>query len=153
MRVSVFLYACFIYLCTTADTVSSDSLPILFKFVTLNVAICIVCLHFGSFCCLSSVADFWNLSRSRPFSTLAKSDGVYVCGLSVGHGYLSMDVFILINRSHSNRWAAVVPRLNWRSWPLSCEIHTSRTMLGIALGRQRVYSHTFTSIMPLTMGT
>ena len=29
--------------------------------------------------------------------------------LSVGHGYLSMAVFILIYRSHSYRWAAVDP--------------------------------------------
>ena len=35
--------------------------------------------------------------------TRAKSDAVYVCGLSVGHGYVSMSVFILIYRSHSNR--------------------------------------------------
>ena len=30
-----------------------------------------------------------------------------------GHGYLSMAVFILIYRSHSYRWAAVVPRSKW----------------------------------------
>ena len=49
----------------------------------------------SSFCCLSSVVDFskrTNLSRMRPFFTRAKSDAVYVCGLSVGHGYLSMAV-------------------------------------------------------------
>ena len=34
--------------------------PILLKVLTLNVAICIICLHFSSFCCLSSVADFSN---------------------------------------------------------------------------------------------
>ena len=33
-----------------------------------------------------------NLSRTRPFFTRAKSDAVCVCGLSVGHGYLSMAV-------------------------------------------------------------
>ena len=32
-------------LCSTADAVSSGSCPILFKVLTLNVAICIVCLH------------------------------------------------------------------------------------------------------------
>ena len=47
-------------LCSTADAVSSGSWPILFKILTLNVAICIVCLHFRSFCCLRSVADFSN---------------------------------------------------------------------------------------------
>ena len=87
--------------------------PILLNVLTLNGAICIVCLHFSSFCCLSSVADFSNTeARARPFFTRAKSDAVYVCGLSVGHGYLSMAVFILIYRSHSYRWAAVVPRSN-----------------------------------------
>ena len=81
-------------LCSTSDAISSGSWPILFRVLTLNVAICIVCLHFSSFCLsLSSVADFskhWgqgsNLSRTRPFFTRAKSDAVYICGLSVGHG-------------------------------------------------------------------
>ena len=116
--------------CSVADAVSSGSWPILFRVLTLNVAICIVCLHFSSFC-LSSVADFFfeqgsNLSRTRPFFTRAKSDAVYVCGLSMSHGYLSMAVFILIYRSHSYRWAAVVPRSNWQSWALTWKTHTFR---------------------------
>ena len=145
-------------LCSTADAVSSGSCPILFRVLTLNVAICIVCLHFSSFCCLSSVADFSNTEASAPtsagrapFFTCNKSDAVYVCDLSVGHGYLSMAVFILIYRSHSYRWAAVVLRSNWQSWALSRKTHTFRTRLGIALSGQRVYSHTFTSIMLLPM--
>ena len=81
-------------LCSTAYAVTSGSCPILFKGLTLNVAICIVCLHFSSFCCLCSVADFSN--TEAPFFTCVKCDAVYVCGLSVGHGYLSMAVFILI---------------------------------------------------------
>ena len=122
-------------LCSTADAVSSGSWPILFKVLTLNVAICIVCLHFSSFCCLSSEADFSNTAaRTHLVFTRGKSDSVYVCDLSVGHGYLSMAVFILIYRSHSYRWEAVVPRPNWRSWALSRETHTSRTRLGIAFG-------------------
>ena len=44
-------------LCSTADAVCSGSCPILFKVQTLNIAICIVCLHFSSFSCLSFVAD------------------------------------------------------------------------------------------------
>ena len=44
-------------LCSTAAAVSSGSCPILFKVPTLNVAICIVCLHFSSFYGLSSVAE------------------------------------------------------------------------------------------------
>ena len=51
-----------------ADAVSSGSSPILFKVLTLNVAICIVCLPFSIFCCLSSVADFSN-ARSSVSST------------------------------------------------------------------------------------
>ena len=83
-------------LCSSADAISSGSCPIVCKVLTLNVAICSVCLHFSSFDCLSSVADFSsqgsNLSMTRPFFTRAKSDAVCVCGLSVGHGYLSMAV-------------------------------------------------------------
>ena len=141
-------------LCSTADAVRSGSWPILFKVQTLNVTVCIVCLHFSNICCLSSVADFRTRrpghqpQQDTPRFTCAKSDAVYVCGLSVGHGYLSMAVFILNYSSDSYRGAAVVPRLNWRSWALSRVSHTSRTRtrIGIAFGRQKVYSHTFTSI-------
>ena len=119
---SVWVYRCsciqvMSILCSMADAVSSGSGPILFRVLTLNVAICIVCLHFSS---LSSVADFSNTeARTRPFFTRAKSDAVCECGLSMSHGYLSIAVFILIYRSHSYRWAAVVPRSNWQSWALS----------------------------------
>ena len=34
----------------------------------LNITICIVCLHFSSFCCLSSVADFLNTEARAPTS-------------------------------------------------------------------------------------
>ena len=61
----VYRYSCMqimSILCSTADAVSSGSWPILFRVLTLNVTICIVCLHFSSFCLsLSSVADFWTL--------------------------------------------------------------------------------------------
>ena len=87
-------------LCSLADAISSGSCPILFKVLTLNVAICSVCLHFSSFDRLSSVADFSNTKARAPtsvghapFFTRTKSDAVCVCGLSVGHGYLSMVVF------------------------------------------------------------
>ena len=102
-----------------ADAVNPGSCPFLYKFLTLNVVIYIVCLHFGIFCYLSSVADFSNtkarapVSAGRaPFFTRAKSDVVYVCGLSVGHGYLPEAVFILIYGSHSYWWAATVPWSN-----------------------------------------
>ena len=55
-------------LCSTADAISSGSCPILFKVLTLNVAICIVCMHFSSFCCLNSVADFSNTEARAPTS-------------------------------------------------------------------------------------
>ena len=55
-------------LCSTADAISSGSCPILFKVLTLNVAICSVCLHFSSFCRLSSVADFSNTEARAPTS-------------------------------------------------------------------------------------
>ena len=56
-------------LCSTADAISSGSWPILFRVLTLNVAICIVYLHFSSFCLsLSSVADFSNTEARAPTS-------------------------------------------------------------------------------------
>ena len=145
-------------LCSTDDAVSSGSCPTLFKVLTLNVTICIVCLHFSNVCCLRSVADFSNTevraptSAGRtPFFTRAKSDAVFTCGLSVGHGYLSMA--ILIHRNQTYRWAVVVPRSNKLSWLLNRQIHTPRTWLGKALGRQRFYTLPFTSTMLLLMST
>ena len=55
-------------LCSTAYAISSCSCPILFKVLTLNVAISSVCLHFSSFCRLSSVADFSNTEARAPTS-------------------------------------------------------------------------------------
>ena len=55
-------------LCSSADAISSGSCPILFKVLTLNVAICSVCLHFSSFDCLSFVADFSNTEARAPTS-------------------------------------------------------------------------------------
>ena len=52
-----------------AKAVSSGSWPLLFKLLTFNVAICIVCLHFSNFCfSLSSVADFLNTGALAPTS-------------------------------------------------------------------------------------
>ena len=59
-----------------AEAVSSGSWPILFKVLTLNVTICIVCLHFSNFCFrLSSVADFLNTGSRVPTS----AGHMYVC--------------------------------------------------------------------------
>ena len=102
------------------DAVSSGSCPILFKVLTLNVAICIVRLHFSNFC-FRSEADFSNTEAWAPtsagrtpfFFTRVKSDAVWTGGLRVGHGNLSSAVFILFCRSHPYRWAAVVSRSNY----------------------------------------
>ena len=52
-----------------AETLSSGNCPILFKILTLNVAICIVRLHFSNFCFnLSSVADYLNTGVRAPTS-------------------------------------------------------------------------------------
>ena len=65
-------------LCSTADAVSSGSWPILSKVLTLNVAICIVCLHFSSFLLFELCSWFFkhwgqgsNLSRMCPPFLLA----------------------------------------------------------------------------------
>ena len=67
VRVSVFLYANYVYLMFYGWCDKFGSWPILFRVLTLNVAICIVCLHFSSFC-LSSVADFSNTEARAPTS-------------------------------------------------------------------------------------
>ena len=110
-------------LCSTANAVNSSSFPILFKVLTMNVAICIVCLHFSIFLLFELCSWFFehwgqasNLTRRRPFFTRAKSDAVFTCDLSVGHDYLSMAVFILIHRSQTYRWVAIVPRSNVVPW-------------------------------------
>ena len=52
-----------------ADAVNSGSCRILFKVLTLNVAICIVRLHFSNFCYLISVADLLNTEAKTPTSS------------------------------------------------------------------------------------
>ena len=51
-----------------ADAESSGICPILFKVLTLNIAICIVYLHFSNYCCLSPVADLSNSEAKVPTS-------------------------------------------------------------------------------------
>ena len=105
-------------LCSTANAISSSSCHILFKVLTLNVAICSVCLHFSRFCRLSSVADFRTL---RPGLQPQQDTPLFYpreerCGLCMWFecgSWLSFDgCFILFYRSHSYRGAAVVPRSN-----------------------------------------
>ena len=105
-------------LCSSADAISSGSCPILFKVLTLNVAICSVCLHFSSFDCLSSVADFSNTEARAPTSAgpapfLPREERCGLCMWFECGSWLSFDgCFILFYRSHSYRGAAVVPRSN-----------------------------------------
>ena len=70
LKSSVWVYRCSCLqimstLCSSADAVSSGSWPILFRVLTLNVAICIVCLHFSSF---SLSSDFSNTEARVPTS-------------------------------------------------------------------------------------
>ena len=86
-------------------------LSVLFKVLTLNVAICIALLHISNFCfCLSPMADFSKtraraptLAGSALFFTRAKSDAVWTCDLRMVHGNISLAVFNLINRCHPKR--------------------------------------------------
>ena len=100
-----------------ADAVSSASCLILFKVLTLNITICIVRLYFSNFC-FSLLLIFRTLGpglqaqQDAPFFTRVKSDEVWTSSSRVNHGNLSMAVFILIYRSHPDRWAAVVHRPN-----------------------------------------
>ena len=125
------IYSLWVYLCSCmhimsmlssiTDAVSSVSFPILFNVLTLNVAICIVCLHYSNFCfSLSAEADFSNTEARAPtsaghapFFTPSKSDAVWTGGLSVCHSNLLVTVFILLHRSHPYKWAAVVPWSNY----------------------------------------
>ena len=66
-------------LSSIAETVSSGNWRILFKVLTLNVAICLVRLYFSNFCfSLSSVAVAWAPASAvcAPFFTRAKRDAV-----------------------------------------------------------------------------
>ena len=77
-----------------AEAVSSVSWPILFKVLMVNVAICIVLLHFSNFCfSLSSVADFSNIGARVP--TPARRASFLpawraICGLTMSDGNLLM---------------------------------------------------------------
>ena len=69
-----------------AEAVSSSSWPILFKVLTLNIAICIVLLHLSNFC-LSSVADFSNTRARAP--TSAGYTPFYPC-----EGHCGLDMWL-----------------------------------------------------------
>ena len=100
--------------------VRSGSCPILFKVLTLNVAISIVRFHFSNFCfSLSSEADFSNTWARVPTSAgrapflparRAMWFGLIWVWVMIIFRWLC---FILMYRNHPNRWAAVVPRSNY----------------------------------------
>ena len=103
------------------DAVSSGSWLILLKVLTLNVAICIVLLHFSKFCfSWSSVADFLNTGAKAQTSVghapflptwrVMRFEYVVWVGVIKIFQWLC---FILIHKSHPKRWAAVVPQLNY----------------------------------------
>ena len=104
-----------------ADAVSSGSCPILFKVLTLNVAIRIVYLHFSNFCFLNSVAYLMNTEATTLISSGLTPFLTTRTTMRFGHVvWLWVMVifqwlfFFFIYRSHPYRWAAVVPRSNYR---------------------------------------
>ena len=103
-----------------AEAVSSGSWPILFKILTLSVAICIMRLYLSNLFLKFQLCSWFfktygqvsNFSRTHSFFTVAKNDAVLRFGLCVSHGKLSMAVLLFSsNRSHLNRWIAAVPWL------------------------------------------
>ena len=115
----VFLCSCkhiMSMLWSIANAVSHGSCPILFKVLTSNVTICIVRLHFSNFC-LSSVTDFSNAGARTPSSAgrthflparraMRFGQVVWVWVMVI---FQWLFLFSSI-KSHSYRWAAVVPR-------------------------------------------
>ena len=73
LPVSWYLYPRYVYICVLVFILCLLLCwPILFKVLTLNVAICIVCLHFSNFCCFSSVADFSN-TKARALTSAGRA--------------------------------------------------------------------------------
>ena len=67
-------------------------------YLTLNVTIYIVCLHFSSFCCLSSEADFSNTEARAPNSAgrtpflPVRRPMQFIYVVWVGHGHCYGDI-------------------------------------------------------------
>ena len=141
-----------------ADAVSSGSCPILFKVLTLSVAICIVCLHFGNFCCLSSVADFSN-TETRALTSAGHAHFLPVRrAMRFGYGvwvwvmviFQRLFLFSFTEANLIEEQQEFTDGTN-RSCPMSRRVNTPRTRLGIALSRQKVYLLAFTSTTLLPM--
>ena len=119
-------------LSSITDAISSGSWLILFKILTLNVAICIMHLNLSNFG-FCSVADFLITGRTHPALPARKVmqfDHVVWVWVLVIFRWLC---FILINRRHSNRWVTAVPRLNYLtlavdSWDSSAQDLVRRGM-------------------------
>ena len=88
------------------------------KFPSIFLSIHFLSIHVVQPCCSIVTATVWKKYG------LTLSDGsdrllwyiyiyIYIYIYGGGHGNPSMAVFILIFRSHPNRWAAVVSRLNY----------------------------------------
>ena len=113
-----------------ADAVSPGSCPILFKVRTLNVAICIVRLHFSNFC-LSSVADFSNTDARAPTSAgrtpfLPARRAMQfwqVVWLWVMVIFRWLFLFSSIDGTLIDEQQWFLDRTN-RSWPLNRRVHT-----------------------------
>ena len=90
--------------------ISSGSCPILFRVLTLNVAICSVCLHFSSFDCLSSVADFSNTEARAPTSSsfwllfTTEILGSFGGGLLGGGEFISFFFFFFKSKRRRSIW-------------------------------------------------
>ena len=136
-----------------ADAVSSGSCPILFNVLTLNVAICIVLLHFSKFC-LSSVADFSNTEARAPTSAgrtlffYPREERVVWAWVMLIFRWLFL--FSFTQATLVDEQQSFPNRTIW-SWPLNHRIQMHRTWLGFVLSRQRVYLLTFTSTITLPM--
>ena len=139
------------------DAVSSSSCPIQFKILTLNVAICIVRLHFSNFC-WSSITDFSNTKARDPTSarrppflpTRREMRFELVIWVWVMVIFRWLFLFSSIEDTLINEQLEFPDRTIW-SWPLNCRIHAPRTWWVIALNRQRVCPFAFTSTMLLPM--
>ena len=106
-------------LCLCYDLWPTQSAPVIilfylrFKRWMSLIVLCICILVIFVWALFEHWSQDFNLSRTRPFFTRAKSDAVWTGGSSVGYGNLSMAVFILIYRSRHYRWASVVPWSNY----------------------------------------
>ena len=159
MSVPVFLYAYYFYVIIYRHAVSSSRCPILFMVLTLNVAICIVRLHFSDFCfSLSSVVDFLKTEVRAPTSIgcvpFLSVQRAMQFGLVVWVWVMVIFWWLFL---FSSLEAILIDEQqlfpDWTIWSLllNHRIHIPKAWLGIGLNCQRVYLLTFISTMLLSM--